>query len=383
MVRIFVSPSHLCTLYMILYARSTRQAGHKDILLLDWPAKKKSLIDLLKGTQRIYNWHSIIDLSTQLDESEQFTVSTKKSLTRKLKEKPGLKQVYDLLYRRHIKKQTRQHARRIAEQVAGLGEVTEINMLTGTGVNNALLGLFPKAQVNYFEHGIGDYHYIPDIEPKGFKFHCIFADEFKKFLASKGSDSSYVTPLEGAENFPAIAKEVMDTDPAREEIIQKTKVNGKAILILLEAAQIYEVPDQYYIDYIDLCMKHVENPQEYTFILKPHPRQTPRSMDDQKKRLEEHYKVKTLLLHDDLLVNYSAEVLFSLWKEQVHAVFSVFTSAVFYNSVLYANDAIRFYYSYEFFTRYQDNAPPQFKTLYRELKDLLTKVLSYRCITMS
>lgn len=368
---------------MILYARSTRREGHKDILLLDWPAKAKSLIDLLKGTQRIYDWHSIIDLSTQLDDSTQFTVSTTKSLTRKLKEKPGFKQVYDFLYQRHSKKQTRQHARRIAEGVAGLGEVTEINMLTGTGVNDALLGLFPKARVNYFEHGIGDYHYIPDITPKGFQFHCVFANEFKKFLVEKGIDHSYVRPLEGAENFPAIAKEVMDTDPAREEIIQKTKVSGKIIVILLEAVQVYEVPDQYYIDYIDLCMKHVERPEEYTFVLKPHPRQTPRSMDDQKKRLEEHYKVKTLLLNDRLLASYSAEVLFSLWKDQVHAVFSTFTSAVFYNSVLYGNDITRFYYSYEFFTHYQDNAPPQFKTLYKELKDLINNVLSYRCISMS
>jgi len=382
MVRIFVSPSHLCTLYMILHARKTRKEGYKDILVLDSPPKKTSLINLIKGTQKIYDWHSIIDLSAPLDDSVDLVADKKKQLTRKLKSKPGIKQVYDLLLRRHTKKQRAAGAKILAEKLNGLGEVVEINVLTQTLVNEALFNLFPNAQVNYFEHGSGDYYLIQKMKGN-FNFYCVFADEFKKLLAERGLDISYVKQLTDHQDFPALAQEVINADPNREEILRNFKVDGKMILVLLEAMQLYQVPDQYYTDYIDLCMKQVKNPQDYTFVLKPHPAQTHKSIEDQKNRLQDHYKVKTLVLESGYLINFSVEVLFTLWKDHTDYFFGTYSSAIFYNSVLYKNSGTKFFFTYEFFLNYLQNAPQQFKDIYAGIKEPVKKVFSANCISMT
>src|ERR1700756_5537997 len=104
MVRIFVSPSHLCTLYMILYARKTHKEGYKDILILDSPPKKASHKKLIIDTQKIYDWHIIIDLSITLPDDSEFTANARKKITRKLKDKPVVKPIYDFLLKRHFKK---------------------------------------------------------------------------------------------------------------------------------------------------------------------------------------------------------------------------------------------------------------------------------------
>jgi len=382
MVRIFVSPSHLCTLFMILHARKTRKEGYKDILVLDSPPKKASLINLIKGTKKIYDWHNIIDLSSALEDSVDLVADKKKQLTRKLKSKPGIKQVYDLLLRRHTKKQRAAEAKVLVEKLSGLGEVIEINVLTQTLVNEALFGLFPKARVNYFEHGSGDYYLVQKMKGN-FNFYCVFANEFKKLLAEKGLDHTYVKQLTDHEKFPALAQEVIDKDPSRDEIIRNFKVEGKMVLILLEAMQLYQVPDQYYTDYIDLCMKHVKNPQDYTFVLKPHPAQTRRSIEDQKNRLLNHYKVKTLVLESGHLINFSVEVLFTLWKDHTDHFFGTYSSAIFYNSVLYKNSGTKFYFTYEFFLNYLQNAPQQFKDIYAGIKEPVKKVFSANCISMT
>lgn len=382
MVRLFVSPSHLCTLYMILHARKTRKEGYKDILILDSPAKKRSLIDLIKGTQKIYDWHSIIDLSSPLDDSVDLVANSKKQLTRKLKSKPGFKQVYDYLLKRHTKKQRTVEAQVLAEKIKDLGEVIEVNVLTQTLVNEALFQLFPKAQLNYFEHGSGDYYLVQKMKGN-FNFYCVFADQFKKFLAEKGKDHSYVKQLTDYEKFPAIAKEVIDADEQRHELLEHFKVEGKMVLILLEAMQLYQVPDQYYIDYIDLCMKQVKNPGDYTFVLKPHPAQTKRSIEDQYNRLKDHYKVKTILVDGGHFINFSVEVLFTVWKDQTDHFFGTYSSAIFYNSVLYKNSNTKFYFTYEFFLNYLQNAPQQFKDIYAGIKEPVKKVFSANCVSMT
>lgn len=383
MVRIFVSPSHLCTLYMILYARKTSKPGYKDVLVLDSPPKKKSLIELIKGTQKIYPWHNIIDLSTPLDDSVDLVANTKKALTRKLKSKPGIKQVYDFLLKRHTKKQRAAEALLLKEKLRDLGDVIEVNLLTQTLVNEALFDLFPKAQVNYFEHGSGDYYLIQKVKRSGMNFYCVFAEQFKKLLAEKGLDNSFVKQLAGYEDFPAIAQEVINTDPTRDEIIKSVTVKGKMVLIVLEAMQLYQVPDHYYTDYIDLCMKQLKDPQDYTFVLKPHPAQTKRSIEDQKSRLIDHYKVKTVVAESPHLVNFSIEVLFTLWKDNTEHFFGTYSSAIFYNSVLYKSSGTKFYFTYEFFLNYLQSAPQQFKDIYAGIKEPVKKVFSANCTSMT
>src|SRR5205814_350477 len=145
---------------------------------------------------------------------------------------------------------------------------------------------------------------IQNIKQKNFNFYCVFADQFKKLLTEKGKDHSYVKQLTDHESFPTIAQEVINADENSSELEKHFKVEGKMVLILLEAMQLYQVPDQYYLDYIDLCMKQLKDPQQYTFVLKPHPAQTKRSIDDQVNRLRDHYKVKTVLVDGGHFINF-------------------------------------------------------------------------------
>lgn len=378
-----MSPSHLCTLFMILYARKTRKAGYKDILILDSPPKKLSLIELIKGTRRIYDWHSIIDLSVPLEDSVELVAGTTKKLTRKLKNKPVIRQVYELLLKRHTRKQRAAEARVLTEKLAGLGDIIEINVLTQTGVNEALFGLFPKAQVNYFEHGSGDYYLIQKVKRKNFRFYCVFANEFKKLLADNGQNNDYVHQLTDCDKFPEIAREVIESDPQRNEIRRHCEVQGKMILVLLEAMQLYQVPDHYYTDYIDLCMKQVKDPEQYTFVLKPHPAQTRKSIEDQKNRLTDHYKVRTVVVDGGHFINFSVEVLFTLWKDNTDYFFGTYSSAIFYDSVLYRNSKTKFFYTYEFFLNYLQRAPKQFLDIYAGIREPVKKVFSVNCTSMT
>src|ERR1035437_42118 len=150
MIRIFVSPSQLCTLYMILYARKTHKEGMKDVLILDWPDKKKSLVKVITDTQKIYNWHNIINVSHTISDETDLLPSHKKKFTRKIKGIFFIKPVYGFLLKRYRAKCAKIEEQTISEKLAEAGEVLEVNIVTQTGITDSLFKLFPKAAVNYF-----------------------------------------------------------------------------------------------------------------------------------------------------------------------------------------------------------------------------------------
>ncbi len=383
MLRIFVSPSHLCTLYMIAYARKTNNGNFKDVLILDTPPKKAALIKVITDTVKIYPWAEIINLSTVMPDEIDFTPNARKSLTRKLKTKPIIKPIYDFLLKLHLKKQKNSEAKIIQNQLIGKGGVSEINILTQTGVNDVLFKLYTKASVNYFEHGQGDYFFIQNIKPYTYNFYCVFADKFKQYLQNREQENNYVKSLLSANDFPAIAKEVINTDVKQTVIKSQLQVEGKLVLILMENVQIYNVPDAFWTDYLDLCIARVDSPNEYTFILKPHPTQSIKSIEISKNYILNTCKLKAIVIENNHAVNYSVEVLYSLWQDNTHYVFSVFSSALYYISKLYGNRATKYYYAYDFFKKYIGDAPPQFIDIYTGIEDVVKNVLTENCINIS
>jgi hypothetical protein len=368
---------------MIAYARKTNNENFKDVLILDTPPKKAALIKVITDTVKIYPWAEIINLSTVIPEEADFTPNTRKSLTRKLKTKPIIKPVYDFLLKLHLKKQKNSEAKIIQNQLMGKGNVSEINILTQTGVNDVLFKLYPKASVNYFEHGQGDYFFIQNIKPYTYNFYCVFADKFKQYLQNREQENNYVKSLLSANDFPAIAKEVINTDAQQASIKAQLQVEGKLVLILMENVQIYNVPDTFWTDYLDLCIAQVDNPNEYTFILKPHPTQSLKSIEISKHYILNTCKLKALVIENKHAVNYSVEVLYSLWQDNTHYVFSVFSSALYYISKLYGNETTKYYYAYDFFKKYIGDAPPQFSSYFIDLDDLLRNVFSENCVYIS
>ena len=358
MVRLFVVTSHIGTLYMLSYARSTNKSGYKDILVIDTPPKKNTLLKVMVDTQKIYPWAKIINLSTVMPEDYDFKLSTRKSLTQKLKNKFYIKPFYDFLLNIYLKKKQGEEAKIISSKLSSSEEVVEINVLTQTIINGALFSLYPKARVNYLEHGIGDYLLVQKIKPGNFNFYGVFADSFKKYLEKENLPNSYVHKLD-AEEFNILAAAVIDNDPHAEKIKSALQVEGKIALILLENVHVYNVPDNYWTDYLDLCISQISNPEEFTFILKPHQIQSPRSLEMSKDHMINTRKLNTLVIDSNNSSNYCVEVLYSLWQNKATHVFTVFSSGVFYISKLYVSNHTKYYYAYDFFKEYTHNSLPQ------------------------
>ena len=383
MVRIFVCPSHLSALYMIIYARKTRKENTKDVLILDWPDKRRSLIKVITDTKKIYDWSTVIDLSQTLDDSHDLAPSSKKKFIRKIKSNPFIKPVYDFLLKRHRKKQEKIEEQKITSARAGMGEVTEVNILTQTGIINSLFKLFPKADVNYFEHGMGDYFLIQKVKHPRFNFYCVFADRFKKYLTQKKLPAEYVKECITPQEFIAIAGETIERSDEKNEILSRYKIEGKKVIILLESVEIYNVPDNFWTDFLDLCMSKIKNPQDYTFILKPHPAQSFKAIEISKNHMINHHKVKTLVIENSYSVNYSVEVLYSLWNDSAEYVFTVFSSGIYYISKIYANKQTNYFYAFDFFKGYTKQAPQQFLYIFNGLEDLVKNVFNENCTDIS
>jgi len=368
---------------MLSYARNTNKGNYTDVLILDTPPKKKSLKKAITDTQKIYQWDSIIDLSTTLDDNADFEPNTRKSLTRKLKGKPIIKPVYDFLLKIYLKQQQNKEVKIIQNKLLNKGNIIEVNLLTQTIVNATLFKLFPKANVNYFEHGQGDYFFIQNIKSNNFYFYCVFADSFRKYLQSKKQENTYVKNLPDINNFSSLANEVIEFNRNEAGIDNQLNIEGKLVLILMESVQIYNVPDAFWTDYLDLCLSQISNLNEYTFILKPHPLQSVKSLEISKKHLLKTRKLKVLVIENNEAVNYSVEVLYSIWKDNTQYVFSLFSSASYYISKLYGNEKTTFYYAYDFFKKYMDNAPKQFVAIYDGINDVVKNVLTENCIDIS
>ncbi len=145
----------------------------------------------------------------------------------------------------------------------------------------------------------------------------------------------------------------------------------------------YNVPDTFWTDSLELFIAQVDKPEEYTFILKPHPTQSLKSMEISKDYMINKRKLKTLILEHNYSINYSVEVLYSLWQNNTYYVFSIFSSASYYISKLYSNPNTKHYYAYGFFEKYINDAPPQFSSYFKSLEDLLKNVFSENCVDIS
>jgi hypothetical protein len=383
MVRIFVGTTQVCVLYMIAYARKTNQGAYKDILVIDTPPIKNALVKVLTNTRKIYPWAEIINLSSNiLPDTADFEPNIRKKFTRKIKNTALVKPFYNLLLNLYLKKQRLNETKIIRNKLSIFGEISEVNILTQTGINDALFKLYPKAIVNYFEHGQGDYFFIQNIKPLTYNFYCVFANKFRQYMKECQKEHSYIKNLSEIQEFPVIANEVIQTDDEYRKIKLQLDIKGKLVLILMDAVQIYHVPDIFWTDYLDLCINHITNPKEYTFILKPHHRQSLKSIEITKGYMYSR-KLNTLVIENSHTSNYSVEVLYAFWENNTDYVFSIFSSGLFYISKLYGGKKTKYYYAYDFFKKYINNAPPQFLSYFLDLEELLDNVFSENCVDIS
>jgi hypothetical protein len=114
-----MSSTHTGAILQAIYANSTAQKGCFDVLLLDYPPMKESLIELIKRSDVVHKWDKIIDFSEPISDETNKRPSAKKKFIRKIKSMPLLNIIYNRLLKKHLIQQKVNHTKRLTQELSG------------------------------------------------------------------------------------------------------------------------------------------------------------------------------------------------------------------------------------------------------------------------
>lgn len=377
-VRIFVTTSHVSTMYITLMAKETWQENYADFLFVDSGTRRAEKTAQIRLTSSFHNWTLFHNFSKDAAEVHDLKPSLSKRITRRIKDKPVFRYFYGFLLRKFMAKTDAYHRQELNRLLGShLNDQPEIQLLlmTETYLNQPLIQLFPDAKISYLEHGIGDYNAAIHTKHSGI-LYAVFAESYSRFLSVKGKKPDWVRSLPGIGDFPKLAAEIMKRQEFTLPIPSTAK--EKNIFILMEAVDVYEVPESFWTDYMDHIFKQIDNPSEYHFLIKPHHLQSEISM----RLTREHFQklnYSYTLLDDERIKSAAIEALFSHYEKHISQVFFLFSSAGFYLSALYKDSGIRYRYSPDFMIPYTVHSPAQFRNFYKELRPMLDAVFAVNC----
>lgn len=379
-VRIFLATSQISTIYAMMISGASRAPGTVDVLFLDGSKRRKSLSAVILNTAGIYEWDLVHDFSILMNEDYDFNPSTTKSLTRKVKTWPVIRWVYNQLLEKKysgIDQKYRDRLKQVLDPYLKENVKISLFLQSRTYLNRPLLQLFPKAEVNYLEHGMGDYYYMPDPKTVKGNFYCLFAENYKRFLAKKGIESDWVKQLPNVSSFDEISQKLILQ--LGNTLTDYTVTTEKpCVLLLLEAVDMYEVKHSFWSEYPDHVFAQLKNPELYHYLMKPHPMQSEVSIIATKNHFDALGYSYTLIDQPELITA-SAEVIFKLWAGRTEHVFCLISSSAYYLSKLYEGKNTRFWYSTEFMSRHIANAPPEYVKMFNELRVLIEEVMGEKC----
>lgn len=374
-----MSSTHTGAILQAIYANSSAQKGCFDVLLLDYPPMKESLIELIKRSDVVHKWDKIIDFSEPISDEINKRPSAKKKLIRKIKSLPLLKIIYNKLLKNHLTQQKVNHSNRLKLELSShFNQRVQLNVLTKTGLNECLFDLFPNAEINYFEHGIGDYMYYEQQAIVPGNFYCLFHREFGSYLKSRKPQlaAAVFGYLKGNDFSNAISVLVKEGIVKAENVVTET---DNFVFVLMENVEMYEVESKFWTDYIDVCLKKIESPENYTFIIKPHHMQSFEAIEMTTSYLNQR-GIKYKVLTNNYFMHMGAEVVFYFFQEKTEYVFSLFSSSIYYFTKLYPSTKVKYFHGYELFDKYTKHSPKQFVEIYRNLRPIITNVVSKDCL---
>ena len=380
-LRIFNTSSHVCTVYLTMLARETRQAGDIDILFLDAGARRKGSVEVILQTAKLHEWAKVHDFSISFDESKGYKPSTRKVITRRIKAWPVIRSIYNFLLASHMKSQDKKYRPLLSEILDPFikdKKSIEIFQLTQTALNRQLMQLFPDASINYIEHGVIDYLFVLKPEtPKG-NFYGVFAEQYKRYLQKRNLPTDWVRQIPGTSDFPIIADENILRLSEKIHFEQLDIPDKPCVFVVLEAVDIYYVKPTFWGEYMDRIFAQLPYPEKFHYLLKPHPMQSEESLTATIKHFDSLGYQYTLLNQSSMSM-VCAEVLFTLWKKKIEHVFCLFSAACFYLSLLYANEKIKFWYSTDFMRKHADKAPPDIHKAFLGACELIEEVFVDNC----
>lgn len=364
--RIFLTTSPLNTLIVSSYASSTKRDEDKDVLILDFLAQKESSVFQIKKLASIHDYNQIHDFTIPLADTSVSNPGIIKKLTRYFKRQPGFKQVYDLLYWFRYRKDVRKFkgmliAKNILNESSQYS--VEINTQPLLRFHDPLIELFPTANVNYFEHGIGDYFDIIDSK-KSRRFFPLLESAFRNYLESNGIDSIKIEPL--AIDFRNFRHIVTNLFP---EISSLNKYQN-VVLIVTQPLEDFSVSASFWSHFLEGVLAKVGQAERWNYLIKMHPRQNVESIEAITSFLKER-NVEFNVIQDNGLNNLALEFLFGALMSHTRYVFTPFSSAIFYLPVLYPDADIAYYYSIKSLRDYSSLTASQYKARWRRIEELL------------
>lgn len=365
---------------MSMLAGQTASESNTDVLLIDTGIRRDVLIKLIQETSELHSWAKFHNFSQPVNSEFDFKPTRYKTIVRKLKSLPVIKSFYNLLLKRYMKKRDAQYRNELRNSlpISNSNQEVELFLMTETYLNRPLIQLFPDATVSYMEHGMGDYYHILKKETKPGKLYCIFSQPYRDYLTRTHLSHEWVYDLPGRENFRSIVDKLLVKHAHTLHTEKLPTVNKPVVFILLESVHMYNVPENYWTDYIDHILRQIENPAQFHFLLKPHPTHSKYHLAITMKYFAELGLTYDLLGNDEL-TSASAEVLFGLWANQTRHVFCIFSSSCYYLSEFYKNQETTFWHSTEFLSRYIGNAPKQFHKLFVEIRPMVESVFTRNC----
>ncbi len=378
-LRIFVTTSHISSVFMTLHASATHRPEDVDVQLVDGGARRRAVIEAIRGTARLHPWALMHSCSTELVDEHGPGPSLLKRLTRKWKEAPILRSIYGVLLRRHAHRRQERDERMLRTLLAPLGTghtTVELHLHTQNHLEAPLRSLFPEARPVFFEHGLGDYHYLLEHGRMRGPLIALFADRFAGYLARQGQLDQEVRPILLPPDLHGLMIRLLE-----ELDLPSTPVppDRRLVFVLLEAVDMYEVPHSFWAAYIDHVLSALPDHRSHHFLFKPHPAASTASLEATVRRCTE-LGLSFTLMTDPKQMGIAAEVLFAAYADRTDHVFCLFSSACFYLSRLYPSPHIAYHYSTSWMERWTGNAPPMYRRHFAALKPLIEQVFAERCV---
>lgn len=379
MTRIFLTSSHFSTLLMAVYARDTREEGTKDILLIDRAKRKPAVIKHFRDAAAAYAWTAVHDLSIPISHTDDYAPGFVKKMTRRFKSKPLIRNIYNFLLEHHQKKTIKEQQELLRKHIGIQDEHVTLFAIKETVLFDALQALFPKAEMNHFEHGLSDYTLLMTDPPSHGNFYCVFADPFRKFLSGKNISFSFVQPFLHPGTFSDVCKAYFNAEKEAAAELKKICSPGKKYaLVIMQPVEIYQIDSHsFWSVFFDKCRAQIDDPSTVTFIIKLHPYQAKSAAG-----IAENYFRKYGLQHTILpetMASSGIEISFSLWQEHINYVFSPYSSALFYISRLFPNAGRTCYYDFELISNFNQRSPAHFVKLWNDSRPLISGVFAEKC----
>jgi hypothetical protein len=358
---------------MSVYARDSKCEGMKDVLIIDNYLKKRALLDLHRQTAAYHEWDEVLDMSIPIDNDIDLKPGWRKKLLRKIKVLPVVRFFYDRLLKRAQNDYAERYAEILRDKLdAFIQQNVSLNLLTQTALNEPLIHLFPNATISYFEHGQGDYFYVLKDKLGQGNFYCVFAKQLRTFLSTQKIPADFVHSFIDTATFE---KAVLFAGRYCKDQVENIASTPKRIVIfLMDSCEIYHPPENFWSDYLTRCLQEINHPEEFLWVVKPHPNQS-NGVIQKTKIIFQESGLDFIFLDDPMFVSLSAEYLFINLKEKTEAVFTTFSSAIFYLSHFYPGQS-KYYVLYDFVGKYFSNAPKQYLEIYKGLNKFYTGMFS-------